>query len=133
MAALIRSVEQQVSELLQGSTRAAARLITLVEEGGPQRDIVMSKIYPYRRNAYLIGLTGPPGAGKSTLVGKLAKHLVQQGIQVGIIAIDPSSIFTGGALLGDRIRMSGDVGNDAGVFMRSMASGGKAGGLCQGI
>ncbi len=133
MVALTSRVEQQVEELLQGSTGAAAKLITLIEERDPQRDIVMKAISPHTNNSYLIGVTGPPGAGKSTLVGKLAKYLVQQGIQVGIIAVDPSSQVTGGALLGDRIRMTGDVGNDAGVFIRSVASGGKKGGLCQGI
>lgn len=133
MVALTSRVEYLVKELLQGSTGAAAKIITLVEECDPQRDMVMRAIYPHMNNSYLIGVTGPPGAGKSTLVGKLAKHLVQQGIQVGIIAVDPSSQVTGGALLGDRIRMTGDVGNDAGVFIRSVASGGKKGGLCRGI
>ncbi|MBA3036592.1 MAG: methylmalonyl Co-A mutase-associated GTPase MeaB, partial [Desulfobacterium sp.] len=94
-----------VKELLGGSVRAAARLITLVEQNDSKVPEIMRQIYPHSGNAYVIGFTGAPGAGKSTLVGKLAKLLDQKGKKVAIIAVDPSSPFTGGALLGDRIRM----------------------------
>lgn len=133
MVALTSKVERWVEELLQGSTGAAAKIITLVEERDPQSDMIMKAIYPNTNNSYLIGVTGPPGAGKSTLVGKLAKCLIERSLSVGIIAVDPSSDVTGGAVLGDRIRMTGDVGNSVGVFIRSVASGGKKGGLCRGI
>lgn len=118
-----------VKELLDGSVRAAARLITLVEEGDPRRQEVMQAIYPHTGNAYVIGFTGPPGVGKSTLVGKMAKFLVRQGKEVGIIAVDPSSPFTGGAFLGDRIRMMEEVGREPKVFIRSLGSRGMMGGL----
>lgn len=126
-----KSSADLVKELLGGSVRAAARLITLVEQNDSKVPEIMRQIYPHSGNAYVIGFTGAPGAGKSTLVGKLAKLLDQKGKKVAIIAVDPSSPFTGGALLGDRIRMMEDVGVKKNVFIRSLGSRGEMGGLSE--
>jgi LAO/AO transport system kinase len=107
---------------------ALSRLISYVENQAPDYYKVLSSIYSRTGKAYRIGITGPPGAGKSTIVDKLSNYLVQTGDQVGIIAVDPSSPFTGGALLGDRIRMQ-DLTTRKGVFIRSMATRGSLGGL----
>jgi LAO/AO transport system kinase len=123
MAALV-----SVEHLLQGDRRAVARAISLIENSRPGADEILSAIYPHTGKAYRIGITGPPGAGKSTLTNKLAQWYRKQNIRIGIIAVDPTSPFTGGALLGDRIRMT-DVELDSGVFIRSMASRGSLGGL----
>jgi LAO/AO transport system kinase len=117
-----------VELLLQGDRRAIARAITLVENNDETAPEILSAIYKHTGKAYRIGITGPPGAGKSTLTNKLAAFYRTQNLRVGIIAIDPTSPFTGGALLGDRVRMT-DVEMDAGVFIRSMASRGSLGGL----
>jgi GTPase len=117
-----------VERLLQGDRHAAARLITLIENGDPSARAALSELYPHTGRAHIIGVTGAPGTGKSTLVSALAKEERCRGRSVGIIAVDPTSPFTGGALLGDRIRMQDLVG-DAGVFMRSMATRGSVGGL----
>jgi LAO/AO transport system kinase len=114
--------------LLQGDRRSIARAITLVENDSERAPEILSTIYPHTGRAYRIGITGPPGAGKSTLTNKLAAYYRTQNLSVGIIAIDPTSPFTGGALLGDRVRMT-DVEMDQGVFIRSMASRGSLGGL----
>jgi LAO/AO transport system kinase len=119
-----------VEKLLKGDKKACAKLITIVENSAPEAEVVLSKIYPYTGRAYIIGLTGPPGVGKSTLVDKIAKELRRRGKTIGIIAIDPSSPFTGGAFLGDRIRMQ-DRCTDEGVFIRSMATRGHLGGLAR--
>jgi LAO/AO transport system kinase len=111
-----------------GSQRAAARLISIVEDQRPQAHEVLDRLYRDIGRAARIGITGPPGAGKSTLVDQLTARLVAAGRRVGIVAVDPSSPFTGGALLGDRVRL-GDVGRDARVFFRSLASRGSLGGL----
>lgn len=117
-----------VERLLQGDRRAAARLITLIENGEPAARAALSELYPHTGRAHIIGVTGAPGTGKSTLVSALAKEERRRGRTVGIISVDPTSPYTGGALLGDRIRMQDLIG-DAGVFMRSMATRGSVGGL----
>ncbi len=117
-----------VKKLIQGDKRACARLITLVENDAPEAREALKELYPHTGKAYIIGVTGPPGAGKSSLVDKLAQYYRDHGKTVGIIAVDPSSPFTGGALLGDRIRMQ-DRSTDPGVFIRSMGTRGHMGGL----
>jgi len=118
----------ELSRLREGSHLAIARAISMVEndsEGAPE---LLRGIFPWTGRSYRIGVTGPPGAGKSTITSKLARFYRMQDKSVGIIAVDPTSPFTGGALLGDRVRMT-DVELDAGVFIRSMASRGSLGGL----
>jgi LAO/AO transport system kinase len=110
--------------------RALARAITLVERGGPLRRELIRRLYPRTGRARVVGITGPPGAGKSTLVDRLARHLRQGGETVGILAVDPTSPYTGGALLGDRIRMQ-SLYLDPGTYIRSMATRGAMGGLAR--
>jgi len=117
--------------LLSGDRRAVARMITLVENNDKDAFNVLKKLYHRSGNAYVIGITGPPGAGKSTLTDKLVKHIRSLGKTVGVIAVDPTSPFTGGAILGDRVRMS-DISMDPGVFIRSMGARGHLGGISQG-
>ncbi len=117
--------------LLSGDRRAVARMITLVENNDKDAFDVLKKLYHRSGNAYVIGITGPPGAGKSTLTDKLVKHIRSLGKTVGVIAVDPTSPFTGGAILGDRVRMS-DISMDPGVFIRSMGARGHLGGISQG-
>ncbi|RMD87620.1 MAG: methylmalonyl Co-A mutase-associated GTPase MeaB [Calditrichaeota bacterium] len=117
-----------IDNLLKGDRRALARTISLVENENPEAASIMDALYKKIGHAYRIGVTGPPGAGKSTLVDELTKYYRKQNKTVGIIAVDPTSPFTGGALLGDRVRMS-DVFLDEGVYIRSMATRGSLGGL----
>jgi len=119
-----------IENLLKGDRRALAKSISLIENEDPQSTEILDSVYEKLGNAYRIGITGPPGAGKSTLVDQLVKYYRKQGHSVGVIAVDPTSPFTGGALLGDRIRMN-DLVLDEGVFIRSMASRGSLGGLSQ--
>ncbi|HOG47089.1 MAG TPA: methylmalonyl Co-A mutase-associated GTPase MeaB [Anaerolineae bacterium] len=117
-----------VERLLQGDRRALAQAITCVENGETAAGELLAALYPHGGRAHVIGVTGSPGTGKSTLVGALARAYRGRGLTVGILAIDPSSPFTGGALLGDRLRMR-DLAGDAGIFIRSMATRGSTGGL----
>jgi LAO/AO transport system kinase len=119
-----------VDRLLAGDRRAAAQLVTLMEDGGPSARDAVSALYPHTGRAHIVGVTGSPGTGKSTLVYELAKEFRARGRTVGIIAVDPSSPFSGGALLGDRIRMQ-KLSTDEGIFIRSMASRGQLGGLAR--
>ena len=117
-----------VEKLLNGDARAVARAISKVENGAADASAVMQLVFPRTGKATVIGITGAPGAGKSSLVDKLALFYRGKGERVGIIAVDPSSPFSGGAILGDRIRMQA-LGLDPGVFIRSMATRGNLGGL----
>ncbi len=121
-------VEELVQRMLNGELRSLARLITLVEGGGEEVPQIMRLIHPYTGRAYCIGVTGPLGVGKSTLVDGLTSLLRGKGLSVGIVAVDPSSPFSGGAILGDRIRMQRHA-LDKGVFIRSVATRGSSGGL----
>jgi LAO/AO transport system kinase len=117
-----------VDEILGGDARALARGMTLVENGAPEAEALLDAVYGKKPAAPRVGFTGPPGAGKSTLVAEYARLLRSQGRQVGVIAVDPTSPFTGGAILGDRVRMV-EHATDGKVFIRSMATRGSLGGL----
>lgn len=119
---------ESFKQLLDGQPRSIARAITLVENGGDAAAELMKAVFPKTGRASVIGITGAPGAGKSSLVDKLALFYKEQGQRVGIVCIDPSSPFSGGAILGDRIRMSA-LGTDKNIFIRSMATRGNLGGL----
>jgi len=116
--------------LLDGSPRALARAITWMENGHPEARALMASVWPHLGRAVVIGLTGSPGSGKSTLTDQLARALRAEGRRVGILAVDPTSPFSGGAILGDRIRM-GRIAADPGIFIRSMATRGALGGLAR--
>jgi LAO/AO transport system kinase len=114
--------------VLAGDRSALPRLLTVVERGGPAAAEVGRRIYPHSGGAYIVGVTGPPGAGKSTLTDRIIGHLRETGREIAVLAVDPSSPFSGGALLGDRVRMVGHA-LDPGVFVRSLAARGHLGGL----
>ena len=117
-----------VDKVLKGNKRAIAKAITLVENHPEKCEEFIQKIFPHTGKAFVVGITGPPGSGKSTLVNHIALEFRKQGKSVGIIAVDPTSPFSGGALLGDRIRMD-ELSSDPDVFIRSMGSRGSLGGL----
>lgn len=122
------STAELVNRMLAGNQRSLARLISRVEQDRADVPAIMQRLYPQLGKAFCIGITGPPGAGKSTVTDKLTAHVRQLGMTVGIIAVDPTSPFSGGAVLGDRIRMQQHYLDD-GVFIRSMATRGRHGGL----
>jgi LAO/AO transport system kinase len=122
------SVAGLAKDILAGDARAVARAMSLVENGAPEAEALLDAIYGKKPEAPRVGVTGPPGAGKSTLVAEYARLLRAEGVQVGVVAVDPTSPFTGGAILGDRVRM-GEHATDPAVFIRSMATRGSLGGL----
>jgi LAO/AO transport system kinase len=124
----LKVVLEFVQKITDGNFKAISKAISLVENEHDEAKELLKKIYKYTGKAYKVGITGPPGAGKSTLVFQLTKLLRNEGKKVGIIAVDPTSPFTGGSLLGDRVRMS-ELALDDGVFIRSMATRGSLGGL----
>ncbi len=124
------TAEATVQSILSGDLRALARAITTVENRDPQADELLKQLFPHSGRALVLGVTGSPGAGKSTLVDRMAAAYRRQEKTVGIIAVDPSSPFSGGAILGDRIRMQGHS-SDPGIYIRSMATRGSLGGLAR--
>ncbi|MDQ7858876.1 MAG: methylmalonyl Co-A mutase-associated GTPase MeaB [Armatimonadota bacterium] len=125
MAVLVRDL---VASLVAGSTQAAARLISLLENDDPRAAEILVALFPHTGRAHVVGVTGPPGSGKSSLVNAAIRRLRAEGRRVAVVAVDPTSPFTGGALLGDRVRMQ-DHSTDPEVFVRSMATRGSLGGL----
>ncbi len=119
-----------VQQITDGDVRAVARLIRDIDDGSPGTHEILKRLYPYTGKGYIIGVTGSPGVGKSTLVNQMIKHLRRRNKTVGVLAVDPTSPFSGGALLGDRTRMQHHA-TDSGVFIRSMATRGQFGGLTQ--
>jgi len=120
--------EDWAARIRAGDRRAVGRAISLMESGDPSAIPLLKLLFPSSNTAHVLGVTGPPGAGKSTLVEKLAAGYRGRGLKVGILAVDPTSPFSGGALLGDRIRMQG-LSTDEGVYIRSMATRGRLGGI----
>jgi len=127
---LTHNLQLLVDPLRSGDARALARAITMVENRSPGWAELLKALFPQTGRATILGLTGPPGAGKSTLVDQLAKHYRKHSRTIGIIAVDPTSPYTGGAILGDRIRMQ-DHFSDPGIYIRSMATRGSLGGLAR--
>jgi LAO/AO transport system kinase len=124
------SIDAWAEQIRAGDIRAVSRAITAIEDHDAQAEDLLQRIFPDTGKAFVIGVTGAPGTGKSTLVDRLAAHYRSQGKHVGIIAVDPTSPYTGGAILGDRIRMQGHA-SDPGIFIRSMATRGFLGGLAR--
>lgn len=123
------AVHDLAAAIRGGSTRALSRGLSWIEAGGDRAEALVEAVYASSPWAHIVGVTGAAGAGKSTLVAALAKEARRRGLSVGVLAVDPSSPFTGGAILGDRVRMS-DLSADSGIFIRSMAARGELGGLC---
>src|SRR5690349_3652126 len=115
------NIHEWAGQIRAGEVRAISRAISAVENHDPQAEELLKQIFPFTGGAFLVGVTGAPGTGKSTLVDRLAAQYRTAGDQVGIIAVDPTSPYTGGAILGDRIRMQGHASDD-GIFIRSMAT-----------
>src|SRR5256712_13717810 len=130
MPTLGRTAGELAERLLQGDKRALARAISLVENDDPEGWALVREVYPKTGRAAMVGFTGPPGVGKSTLIGAIVRNARGRDRQVAVLSIDPSSPFTQGALLGDRIRLS-DHFLDPGVFIRSMGTRGHLGGLAE--
>src|SRR5579864_6337690 len=124
------SVENWAEQVRAGDVRAISRAVSAIENREPEAEEILRQLFPHTGRAYRIGITGAPGTGKSTLVDRLAGRYRSENKTVGIIAVDPSSPFTGGSILGDRVRMQGHA-TDTGVFIRSMATRGFLGGLSQ--
>lgn len=124
------SIENWAAQIRAGEVRAISRAVSAIENRAAETEPLLRQLFPFTGKAYRVGITGAPGTGKSTLVDRLAAQYRKDGKTVGVIAVDPSSPFTGGAILGDRIRMQGHAA-DAGVFIRSMATRGYLGGLAQ--
>ena len=124
----MRDIEDLLARFFAGDSLALSRTISRIENRDPEARQIFDRLYPRSGNGIRIGITGPPGAGKSTLIAKIALALRDEGHRVGVIAVDPTSPFTGGALLGDRIRMN-DLLGEPGIFVRSMATRGSLGGL----
>jgi LAO/AO transport system kinase len=124
------AIDHWAEQVRAGDVRAISRAVTAIEDRSPEAEEILRQLFPFTGNAYRIGVTGAPGTGKSTLVDRLAAYYRGAKRTVGIIAVDPSSPFTGGAILGDRIRMQGHA-TDSGIFIRSMATRGSLGGLAQ--
>src|SRR6516162_9927134 len=122
------SVDDWAAKILDGDVRAVSRAITAIENHATESEALLRQLFAHTGRAYLTGVTGAPGTGKSTLVDRLAAHYRRQDQPVGVIAVDPTSPYSGGAILGDRIRMQSHAG-DAGIFIRSMATRGFLGGL----
>jgi LAO/AO transport system kinase len=123
-----RDIAALVARAVEGDRGSVAKLISIVESGGPDAAAAGAALYPHTGNAYTLGLTGAPGAGKSSLTDALIARMRREDLEVGVLAIDPTSPFSGGAILGDRVRMQ-DHATDAGVYIRSMATRGHLGGL----
>ena len=124
------SVDDWAVKILDGDVRAVSRAITAIENHATESEALLRELFPHTGQAYLTGVTGAPGTGKSTLVDRLAAHYRKHQERVGIVAVDPTSPYSGGAILGDRIRMQGHAG-DSGIFIRSMATRGFLGGLAR--
>ncbi|MGV8017215.1 MAG: methylmalonyl Co-A mutase-associated GTPase MeaB [Ignavibacteria bacterium] len=124
--------KENIDKIIGGDKRTISRAISYIENNQDNKHLVLKSLYSHTGNAYKIGITGPPGAGKSTITDCLVTLLVKDGYKVGVIAVDPTSPFTGGALLGDRVRMT-DSSLLENVFIRSMATRGSLGGLCRSV
>src|SRR5260221_7290694 len=124
------SVDNWAHKVRAGDVRAVSRAITAIENHSPEAEELLRQLFPHTGNAYLTGVTGAPGTGKSTLVDRLAAYHRKREDRVGVVAVDPTSPYSGGAILGDRIRMQGHA-SDTGIFIRSMATRGFLGGLAR--